>query len=109
MAKESEIRALFEAMPGRFQKGVLTRELSFYFTLGDGPGEKWTVVVGPDTCLVKEGKTVDNASCVLKTSSDFFLKMIRDGYTPGMMDFTWGRIKSNDPMLLQELKSALKL
>ena len=107
MAKEADIRALFEAMPGRFQKGVLERELSFYFTLGDGPGEKWTVVVGPDKIEVKEGKHVEQASCVLKTSSDFFLKMIRDGYVPGVMDFTWGRIKSNDPMLLQDLKSAL--
>ena len=109
MAKPAEIKQVFDGMPGRFQKGALNRELSFYFSLGDGPGEKWTVVVGPEKCEVKEGKTVDNASCVLKTSGDFFLKMVRDGYTPGVMDFTWGKVKSNDPMLLQELKMAFKL
>lgn len=109
MAKESEIRTVFEGMPARFQKGLLDRDISFYFSLGDGPGEKWTVVAGKEKCEVKEGKTVENANCVLKTSGDFFLKMVRDGYTPGMMDFTWGRIKSNDPMLLQELKKAFKL
>jgi putative sterol carrier protein len=108
MAKESEIRSVFEQMPGRFQKGALDRKLSFYFSLGDGPGEKWTVLVGPDAAEVKEGKTVENADCVLKTSGDFFLKMVRDGYTPGVMDFTWGKVKSNDPMLLQELKKAFK-
>lgn len=109
MAKTSEIKAVFEQMPGRFQKGALDKELSFYFSLGDGPGEKWTVIAGPDKCEVKEGKAVENASCVLKTSGDFFLKMVRDGYTPGVMDFTWGKVKSNDPLLLQELKKAFKL
>ncbi len=111
MAKESEIRTVFEGMPGRFQKGAIDRELSFYFSLGDGPGEKWTVVAGPEKCEVKEGKTVENASCVLKCSGDFFLKMVRDGYTPGVTDFVgfWAKAKSNDPMLLGELKKAFKL
>lgn len=109
MAKESDIRAVFDGMPARFQKGAIDRDLSFYFSLGDGPGEKWTVLVGKDKCEVKEGKAVENASCVLKTSADFFLKIVRDGYTPGMMDFSFGRIKSNDPMLLQQLKKAFKL
>jgi putative sterol carrier protein len=109
MATETEIRSVFSGMPARFQKGAVDRELTFYFSLGDGPGQKWTVFMGPERCDVKEGKAVESASCVLKTSADFFLKMIRDGYTPGVMDFTWGKIKSNDPMLLQELKKAFKL
>ncbi len=109
MAKESEIRAVFADLEKRFQKGALDRNVSFYFSLGDKPGEKWTIIAGPDKCEVKEGKAIENASCVLKTSGDFFIKMVRDGYTPGVMDFTMGRVKSNDPMLLQELKKAFKL
>lgn len=103
---EQEIRTIFEGMPKRFKKGVIDRELSFYFSLGDGAAEKWTVRVGPEQCEVKEGKHVENADCVLKTTPDFFVKMVRDGYTPGFLDFTRGKVKSNDPMLLQEMKKA---
>jgi putative sterol carrier protein len=103
---EADIRTIFGEMEKRFKKGAVERELSFYFSLGDGPGEKWTVRVGPERCEVKEGKHVENADCVLKTSADFFTKMVRDGYTPGFLDFTRGKVKSNDPMLLQELKKA---
>jgi putative sterol carrier protein len=103
---QEELRAIFAEMPKRFKKGAIEKKVSFYFSLGEGPGEKWTVVVGPDACDVKEGKHVESADCVLKTSGDFFLKMVRDGYTPGFLDFTRGKVKSNDPMLLQELKKA---
>jgi len=33
---------------------------------------------------------------------------VRDGYTPGFLDFTRGKVKSNDPLLLQELKKAFQ-
>ena len=70
-----------------------------------------TVTVSPDKCEVKEGKGQGEANCVLKTNGDFFLKMSRDGYTPGATDFMgpWAKAKSNDPMLLGELKKAFKL
>jgi hypothetical protein len=32
--------------------------------------------------------------------------MLTEGYTPGVMDFTRGRIKSNDPQLLTKLREA---
>lgn len=110
MAKESELRAVFDGMPGKFQKGAVAKSTSFYFSLGDGPGEKWTVTVGPDKCEVKEGKPASDADCVLKTSGDFFLKMVRDGYTPGATDFMgpWAKAKSNNPLLLADLKKAFK-
>ncbi len=103
---EKELRAVFGEMPKRFRKGAVDRDLTFYFSLGDGPGEKWTVKVGKDACDVKEGKTSDSADCVLKTDPKMFLKMVTQGYEPGVMDFTWGKIKSNDPLLLKELKKA---
>ena len=99
----AEIRAIFENMESRFKKGQLDREISYYFTLGKGVGEKWTVRVGPERCEVLEGKQADQADCVLKTTTKYFLKLIRDGHTPTPMDFMRGKIKSNDPMLLKEL------
>ncbi len=104
-----ELRRVFEQLPGRFRKGALGRDLSYYFSFGDAPGEKWTVVVGPERCEVKEGRHVEKADCVLKTTPDFFLRMVREGYEPGFLDFARGKIKSNDPILLRDLKSAFGL
>ncbi len=101
-----KLRQLFENMQEHFVPGMLDEETSFYFSLGDGPGEKWTLFIGPEECRVEEGKKTDKADCVLKCSSDFFLKMLVENYTPGVMDFTRGRIKSNAPQLLQNLREA---
>ena len=105
---EHELRAIFTDLEKRFVKGAMTRTTTFYVSLGDGPGEKWTVAVGPETCLVREGK-VENADCVLKTTTEFFLKMVRDRYVPGFLDFTRGKIKTNDPGRLPDLKIAFGL
>jgi len=106
---EEELREIFSQAESRFRPGRIDREITYYFTLGPGEGEKWTAWIGPDRCEVKEGKHVDRADCVLKTSTAMFLRMIRDGYVPGAMDFMRGRLKSNDPWLLKELQKALGL
>jgi long-chain acyl-CoA synthetase len=100
------LREVFEQMQSHFVPGMLDKEVSFYFSLGEGPGEKWTVFAGPKECRVQAGKATDNADCVLKTSGELFLKMILEGYTPGVMDFTRGRIKSNNPELLKQFREA---
>ena len=105
---EQDLRAIFNDLEKRFKKGALDHTTTFYVSLGDGPAEKWTVVVGPEACEVREGK-VEKADCVLKTTSEFFLKMVRDKYTPGFLDFTRGKIKTNDPSKLGDLKSAFGL
>ena len=56
---------------------------------------------------VEKGKTVEEADCVLKTSPEMFIKMW-DGYKPSMMDFMGGKIKSNNPTLLQDFAGAFK-
>lgn len=104
-----QLRQIFREAEARFAPGRVDRETTFYFTFGSGPGEKWTAWIGPDRCEVKEGKHLDNADCVLKTTTDLFLRMVRDGYMPGTMDFMRGKIKSNDPLLLRELQKALAL
>lgn len=105
----TELREIFTAAQARFRKGALSREISYYFTFGPGPGEKWSVWLGPDRCEVKEGKHVERADCVVKTTAALFLRMVSKGYTPTAMDFMRGKIKSNDPMLLKDLGKALGL
>ena len=69
----------------------------------DEEGQKWVVKATPEGCAVEEGKT-DGADVLLKTSEELFLKMIRGEWTPGLMDFMSGKIKSNDPTKLPLLK-----
>ncbi|GIW71615.1 MAG: hypothetical protein KatS3mg102_1157 [Planctomycetota bacterium] len=102
-----EVAELLGQLESRFRPGVLERDISYYLTLGEGPDDKWTVVVGPERCEVRRGKAIERADCVLKTSRELFLRMVREGYTPGMLDIARGRVKSNDPLLLRELKRAL--
>ena len=102
----ASVREVFETMKEHFVPGMIDKDVSFYFSLGDGPGEKWTVFAGPKDCRIAEGKATENADCVLKTSSDLFLKMVLEGYTPGVMDFTRGRIKSNNPEMLKTFREA---
>lgn len=98
-----ELKMVFDEMVKRFKKGKAPRAMSFYFSLGEGQGEKWTLFISKDSCEAKEGKHTDNADCVLKTSKDMFMKMIAGQYTPGVRDFMSGKVKSNDPMLLKTL------
>ncbi len=98
MAKISE---MFEQMPTRYRAGVLKAARSYYFSIGD---LKYTVKLTPQACTVEIGKTIDNADCVLKTTPELFEKMVIHGKMPGMMDITMGRVKTNDPSALQELK-----
>jgi putative sterol carrier protein len=93
---------IFAAMEKNFKKGVIKGKRSYYFSLDD---HKYTVIVDDDTLKIEEGKTVEEADCVLKTSADMFVK-IWEGYKPGMMDFMSGKIKSNNPTLLQDFGTA---
>ncbi len=93
----------FGKMKERYNTGVVDGTVTFYFSLGDDPGQKWTVRLSPDACEVEQGKT-EGADVFLKTSEELFLKLIRGEWTPGAMDFMSGKIKSNDPFKLKLLK-----
>ncbi len=99
------LKDTFEQLKQRFKPGVIKQPTTFYFSLGDGPGQKWVLKADATTCEVSEGKT-DTADCLLKTSEELFLKMIRGEWKPGVMDFMRGKIKTNDPTKLQLLKDA---
>ena len=101
MASISEI---FDGMKKAYVKGSIADSRTYYFSLDDF---KYTVTFDGDKIKVEEGKTVDEADCVLKTSPDMFVKMW-EGYKPSMMDFMSGKIKSNNPTLLQDFAGAFK-
>lgn len=97
------VEDIFASLSGSFVEGAVTKPFSFYFSLGD---IKKTVQLGPHTCEVIDGKVVDSADCVCKTSPEFFLKIWDENYRPGMKDFLSGTIKSNNPNALQDFLRA---
>ena len=100
----SEIARIFKSLPKRFQKGVVKRPRTFYFSLGDV--EKWTVDLTRDKCVVTQGKPDQDADCFFKASNQMFLDVWNGKHVPSATDFLLGRIKSNDPMLLKEFVAA---
>ena len=101
----SEIEKVFQKLPKLFQKGSVKKETSFYFSLGDD--EKWTVLLGKDSCTVKRGKTED-ANCFFKASEQMFLDVWNGSYTPSAKDFLLGTIKSNNPLMLKDFVAAFQ-
>lgn len=102
----SEVSKVFEKLPKMFQKGSVSKDRTFYFSLGDD--EKWTVALTKDKCTVTEGKPAADADCFFKASEKMFLDVWSGSYTPGIKDFMTGAIKSNNPVLLKEFVAAFK-
>jgi len=92
------LEKIFADLPGLYVNSSVTGPVSYYFSLGD---VKKTVLLSPKECVVENGRTVESADCVCKTSPEFFLKIWDEGYRPGMGDFLSGAIKSNNPGALQ--------
>ncbi len=95
------IPVLFEELPGRYKVGVLKTPKSFYFSIGE---YKYTVLLGLTEAKVISGKAIDNADVVLKTTPELFESMVVKGKMPGALDITFGRIKTNDPAGLAQLR-----
>lgn len=97
------IEKIFNDLPTLFQQSTVKSSVSYYFSLDD---TKKTVKISPEGCTVENGKTIETADCVCKTSADFFLKIWNDGYRPGLKDFMSGTIKSNNPNELKKFLAA---
>ena len=97
-----DIPTIFQHMSSLYIPGSAEQPKSFYFSLGD---HKYTVKVDPTTCVVEEGKTVENADIVLKATPDLFLKMVIQGKMPSPLDIARGKIKTNNPAGLASIKS----
>ena len=97
------VEEIFSHLESSFQADKVTQQQVFYFSIDD---VKRTVNLSPGQIEVQNGKTVEDADCVCKTSAEFFLKIWQEGYRPGMQDFMTGRIKSNNPMALKTFLAA---
>lgn len=97
------VKAVFDEMKKRFRPKSVDKKTTIYFSLGEGDGDKWTLVIEPESCQISQGKA-ENADVFLKCSGDLFVKMMTGKHKPGMTDFMTGRIKSNDPMKLKLLE-----
>jgi putative sterol carrier protein len=97
----TDTATVFQGMPSFFRKGRVKTPLSFYFSIGD---REWTVLVGPESCEVKQGKAIEVADCFLETTDEIFLGTLRGDYLPSMMDLMQGKVKTNRPDLLLEFK-----
>jgi long-chain acyl-CoA synthetase len=95
-------------LKARYRPGTVKKKTTYYLSLGDAAGQKWTVTLTPEGCEVTAGK-LENADCVLKTSEDLFLKLVAGTWKPGVTDFLTGKVKTNDVDLLQKLQKALGL
>lgn len=94
---------IFATFQEQYQKGIFTIPTTFYFSIDD---VKKTVTLDSESCRIENGKTVEEADCMCKTSAAMFSRIWNDGYRPGIMDFMGGTIKSNAPQLLQQLLAA---
>lgn len=97
------VEEIFKQLSERYNPAGIKYPASIYFSVDDS---KKTVFVTPDSCRVENGRTVENADCVCKTSGEFFLKVWNQGYRPGLQDFLTGAIRSNNPSLLKSFLTA---
>lgn len=93
----------FSTLQQSYRKGIFSVPTVFYFSVDD---VKKTVTLDGEGCTVEDGKTVEEADCICKTSAEMFGRIWDEGYRPGIMDFMGGKIKSNAPQLLQQFLEA---
>lgn len=94
---------VFSVLQSKYQKGIFCEPTVFCFSIDD---VHKTLILDADGCTLQDGKTVENVDCSCKISAEFFNKIWKDGYKPGIMDFMSGKIKSNAPLLLQQFLQA---
>jgi long-chain acyl-CoA synthetase len=104
----TQLQSTLEALKARFRAGVVEETVTYYLSLGDGEGEKWTLTLTPASCHLTPGK-IEVADCVLKTSADQFVKLVDGSWKPDARDFMLGKIKTNDVLLLRRLQEAFGL
>jgi long-chain acyl-CoA synthetase len=108
--KEHPLVTLFRELEAKYVPGRVAQPVTYYFTLGAEAEAKWTMRITPEGCEVRQGKVEGaQADCVLKTSPEIFIKIVREAYTPSPMEFMTGAVKSNDIALLQTFQKVFDL
>lgn len=97
---------IIQMMPERYKAGSADAEMTYYFSIGD---TKATVFVAPGGVRVEQGKAVEQADCVLKTTEKIFIDVVTRGKTPGALDIARGRFKTNNPGALLKLRELFNL
>ena len=77
MSDAATLKKTFEEMQKRFKPNTIDKDQTVYFSLGDGPGMKWTMWIGPSKCEIKEGKLG---------------RMLRDATYTGQTPVFWGSL-----------------
>lgn len=98
----SVVARIFEEMPSRYIKGKVSKRTVYYFSIGTA---KTTVTLEPESITVQPDTKVDDADVVLKTTPELFEKMVLKGKMPGAFDIARGKVKTNDPVALKNLRS----
>lgn len=100
---------LFAELTVRYRPDVTEVSGSWYFSLGGEEG-RWTVVVDDEGCHVNRGRPSGGAAdCVIKTSQEFWTRMVREAYVPEVAEFVSGAIKTSDLERLQHFALAFQL
>ncbi|MEE2785855.1 MAG: AMP-binding protein [Myxococcota bacterium] len=101
---------LFSGLVDRFQPSELQKKTTWYFSLGEKVDGKWTLTAGDAGVDISPGRPKNGgADCVLKTDVKTFRRIVEESYVPTFAEFTDGRVKTNDPNLLMQFKSAFNL
>ncbi|MCC6559090.1 MAG: AMP-binding protein [Polyangiaceae bacterium] len=108
--KEHPLVSLFRELEEKYVAGRVSQPITYYFTLGAESEAKWTLRIDPNGCEARLGKPPNQqADCVLKTTPEIFIKIVREAYTPSPMEFMTGAVKSNDISLLQTFQKVFDL
>jgi len=109
--QEHPLVVLFRELETKFVPGRVSAPVTYYFTLGSDNESKWTLRLESSRCEAKMGKPegTGQADCVLKTSPDIFMKIVREAYTPSPAEFMSGAVKSNDISLLLTFQKVFDL
>lgn len=108
--REHPLVELFRELEQRYVGGRVQQPITYYFTLGTENEAKWTLRIDPVSCEARQGKPPGaQADCVLKTTPEMFVKIVREAYVPSPMEFMTGVVKSNDVGLLQTFQKVFDL
>ncbi len=102
----SDVHTIFTTLQNQYQTGKVNTETTYYFSIGS---DKYTLFARPDGCEVQQGKTIENADCVIKADPKLFSDMVLKGKKPGMMAIASGKIKFSDMNLVMKLQELFGL
>ena len=108
-SEDHRIDSIFEELEEMFDAEQVDKKLSFYFSLGNVDHQKWTVIVDPQSCVIRPGRPSGDADCVIKTSPELFRRIVQESYVPSFDEFISGAIKTNSPDLLMRFQTVFGL